>query len=160
MTDLGILKAAEAIPERLLIGQAQSIQVLADKIRQSFKCFRLLLQRYGQNLDALDPQLRNNAELLELCEVYESSWVQGRDQLLDEQKREELICFCLSIEHMSHKYPEFKEQVESCDAEIFLSIPSILILQSLQHCDSGKSHKSLCCRFCDTLEGNLSKMTS
>ena len=32
LTDLGILTAAEKIPDRLLIGQCNSIQVLAEKI--------------------------------------------------------------------------------------------------------------------------------
>ena len=43
LVDVGILRAAEEVPNDLLIGQAQSIQVLADKIRSSITCFRLLL---------------------------------------------------------------------------------------------------------------------
>jgi hypothetical protein len=63
LTDIQILSAAENIPKMLSQGQAQSIQVLADKIRQSFSCFRILLNKYQGNLDAVDPQLRNNSEL-------------------------------------------------------------------------------------------------
>ena len=79
MTDVRILQAAEEIPERLLVGQCQSIQLLADKIRQSYSCFRMLVRKYATALGSVDPQLRNNAELLELCEVYESSWLAGKD---------------------------------------------------------------------------------
>ena len=35
LVDVGILRAAEEVPNDLLVGQAQSIQVLADKIRSS-----------------------------------------------------------------------------------------------------------------------------
>ena len=55
LTDVAILQAAEMIPSLLLVGQAQSVQVLADKIRQCFNCFRVLIRKYSENIDALDP---------------------------------------------------------------------------------------------------------
>jgi hypothetical protein len=61
--------------------------VLADKIKQSLRCFRVLLRRYSENIDAVDPQLRNNKELTELVEIYENAWSLGKDQLLDETNR-------------------------------------------------------------------------
>lgn len=137
LTDLRILHAAEDIPRRLLVGQCQSIQVLADKIRQSYGCFRMLVRKYGQVLESVDPQLRNNPELLELCEVYEGSWLAGKDQLLDVERREELISFCLFIQAVSDEHPDFKEQVECCDAEIFVTIPSLLVLRALAPDESG-----------------------
>ena len=47
LTDISILRAAEQISEQLLVGQAQSVQALADKIRQSLRCFRVLLRKYS-----------------------------------------------------------------------------------------------------------------
>lgn len=131
LVDIAILQAAEEIPNQLLIGEAQSIQILADKIRQSFNCFRILLQKYAENIDSLDPQLRNNKELLELVEIYENAWSQGQSQLLDPSHRQQIIKFCLNIEGLSGRYGNFKEQVECSEAEIFLSIPSLMILKSL-----------------------------
>lgn len=93
LTDIKILQAAEQIPNELLLGQAQSVQVLADKIRSVVKCFRHLLRKYAQNLDAIDPQMKNNLELVEILEVYESSWSLGKDQLLDSCHRHQLIKF-------------------------------------------------------------------
>ena len=55
LTDLDILRAAENLANELLVGQAQSIQTLADKIRQSVRCFRALLRRFSENLDGVDP---------------------------------------------------------------------------------------------------------
>ena len=69
----------------------------------------MLVKKYGEVLESVDPQLRNNPELLELCEVYENSWLAGKDQLLDVERREELISFCLFIQAVSDEHPEFKE---------------------------------------------------
>ena len=55
LVDMGILAAAEKIPDRLLVGQCQSIQVLAEKISSSFQCFRLLMRRYSESIDSVDP---------------------------------------------------------------------------------------------------------
>jgi hypothetical protein len=80
LIDIGILQAAEEIQKDLCTpGQAHSIQVLADKIRQTVSCFRILLNKYSENLDSVDPQLKNNQELTELIELYESSWTLGKD---------------------------------------------------------------------------------
>lgn len=83
LTEISILRAAEEVPNDLLVGQAQSIQVLAEKIRSSIQCFRLLLQKYRGNMDAVDPQLKNNQELIQIVELYETSWAAGKEQLLD-----------------------------------------------------------------------------
>lgn len=89
--------------------EAHSIQILADKIRQSFSCFRILLNKYAQNLDAVDPQLKNNSELSQIIEVYENSWALGKDQLLDVQHRNQIIYFCLNIERLCRTFIQFKE---------------------------------------------------
>lgn len=109
LTDLAILKAAENLSNELLVGQAQSIQTLADKIRQSVRCFRALLRRYSENLDGVDPQLKNNKELVEVLEVYENSWSLGKEHLLDQAKKEQIIKFCMNIEKLCTQNPVFKE---------------------------------------------------
>lgn len=55
LTDIDILQAAEDISKTLKPGQADSVQALAEKIKQSFNCFRVLLRKYSENIDALDP---------------------------------------------------------------------------------------------------------
>jgi hypothetical protein len=98
-------------------------------------------------MDAVDPQLRNNKELVELVEIYESSWTLGKEQLLDTQVKDQLLQFCLNIERLGTQYPSFKEQVESFEADIFLSIPSLLVLRSVQHAKDSQHHRELCLRF-------------
>ena len=56
---------------------------------------------------------------------------------MDVERREELISFCLFIQAVSDQYPDFKEQVECCDAEIFVTIPSLLVLRALAKNESG-----------------------
>lgn len=85
-------------------------------------------------------------------EIYENAWSQGQEQLLDVGKREQIIKFCLNIEALSGKYPNFKEQVECSEAEIFLSIPSLMILKSLQNDKESHVHQQLCRRFCPSLD--------
>ena len=76
------------------------------------RCFRVLLRKYSESIDALDPQLKNNKELCEIIEIYESSWTLGREQLLDKAKKEQIIKFSDNIERLCKRYPNFKEQVE------------------------------------------------
>ena len=110
-------------------------------------------------MDAVDPQLRNNSELVEVCELYESSWLAGKDQLLDSERLDELIYFVENMERLGSEHSDFKEQLECCDAEIFLSIPSLLILKSLQgSLEVHKAHNRLVLRFCDSLSPKLSQL--
>jgi len=39
----------------------------------------VLLRKYDENIDALDPQLKNNSELVELIEIYENAWTLGKE---------------------------------------------------------------------------------
>jgi len=127
LTDISILRAAENLSRDLKKGQAQALRILAEKIRQSLRCFRVLLRRYSGNIDALDPQLKNNKELLEVVEVYEDSWALGKDQLLNPEYRSQLTTTCLSIEELCRTNDKFKEHVSSFEADIFLSIPSLVV---------------------------------
>ena len=112
----------------------------------------MLLRKYSQNINAVDPQLKNNKELVELIEIYESSWTLGKDQLLNKQVKDQLIKFCLNMERLGHKYAQFKEQIECFEADIFLSIPSLLVLRSIQNAKDSHEHKQLCLRFCPDFE--------
>lgn len=152
LTDIEILKAAENVSNELKPGQAQAIQVLADKIRQSLRCFRVLLRRFAENTDAVDPQLRNNKELLEIVEVYENSWALGKDQLLNQVYKSQLISFCLRIEQLCKNNETFNVQVDSFEADIFLSIPSLVVLWSVSNSKDSSIFRQLCTRFCDEID--------
>ena len=96
----------------------------------------LFLERYAENVEVVDPQLRNNPELVHLVARFEKAWCLGRTHLVPKDEREQLISFSQLIEGTSEKYPQFREQVECSDAEIFLTIPNLLVLKS--SLDTGK----------------------
>ena len=110
-----------------------------------------MLRRYSENIDAVDPQLKNNKELLEIVEVYENSWSLGKKQLLDPVNKAQLLGLCLRIEQLCDKNQTFKEQIESFEAEIFLSIPSLVVLWSVSHSKDSSTFRKLCSRFCNDI---------
>ena len=116
-----------------------------------FKCFRHLIRKYALNIDAVDPQMKNNRELAELLEVYENSWSLGRDQILDSCHRHQLIKFADYMQDLSKRFPTFKEQLEGCDAEIFLSIPSLIVLRAISNSKDSHYFSSLANRFSSDL---------
>lgn len=57
---------AEGILRRVSREQSRGVRQLAEAIRSSFQKIRTLLIKYGENIEVVDPQLRNNAELVEV----------------------------------------------------------------------------------------------
>lgn len=96
-----------------------------------------MLREYSDNPDIIDPHLKNNPDLSKLLLDYEQSWEKGNRYFLDESKKEQLINLSHMIETTQDKYPEFKEMVECSDPELFLILPSLIILKSLEGEDKG-----------------------
>jgi len=86
--------------------------------------------------------LKNNNELVEILVEFENSWSQGLTYFLDTKKMNQLLHFSQVIEATAEKHKGFAEQLEQRDAEIFLVIPSLLILKSLENDD-----KDICASF-------------
>lgn len=59
-----VLVAAEQVLMRVTENQALSVRMLAEKIRNSWENVREVLKFFGENFEMVDPQLRNNAELV------------------------------------------------------------------------------------------------
>ena len=75
----------------------------------------------------------------------ERSWTLGKEHLLDPVKLGQLTAFSQIIESISTKYKAFAEQIECRESDIFLVIPCLLLLHSLD--EEGVSCKSICKRF-------------
>jgi len=73
-------------------------------------------------------------------EIYENSWSQGKEHLQDSCNRDQLINFCLNLDNLTQQYPFFKEQIDSSEAEIFLSIPSLIVLRGVGNEHDSHSH--------------------
>jgi hypothetical protein len=65
-----------------------------------------------------------------------------------------VIHFSQILEATSDKYPIFKEQLDSWDAEIFISVPCLIILHSL---DEENGDKGICKYFYPPMYGIIEK---
>lgn len=94
----------------------------------------------------VDPQLKNNGDLVEALVEYEKSWEKGANYFCDVEKKRYLLHFSGAIEGMAEKHSKFKNMIEFLDSDIFIVVPSLLILKSLD-----KDDKNLCKYFLPNL---------
>lgn len=81
-----ILQAAEGIYRRISPAQSKAVRNLAERIKKSLQDFRVILRKYDQNIEKVDPQLKNNVELVEVLVEFENSWSQGLTYFMDSKK--------------------------------------------------------------------------
>ena len=136
--DLGveILMAAEDVLLRITQCESQNLRRLARRIIDSYQMLRELFKKYNENIEIVDPQLRNNPDLVEALMEYEKNWEKGKIYLLNSRRCDQLIFFTNVIEGLCEKYAAFKESLECCDAEIFVQIPSIMLLKKVEKEDN------------------------
>ena len=139
---IDILKAAEVLIRRMST-PTTCIRNLAERIKQAFIGIRMLLKKYSQNIEIVDPQLKNNPELVEALVKFETSWERGKIYFLNSKKCNQLVFLSNLIESTSSKYQVFKEQLECSDSELFVSIPALMIIKALEEQDRG-----ICKSFC------------
>lgn len=85
------------------------MRVLAEKIKKTFLDFRNLLKKYELNIEVVDPQLKNNVELVEILVEFENTWTQGLTYFMDPKKCHQLIHFSSVIEATAEKHKAFAE---------------------------------------------------
>ena len=105
--------------------------MLADKIRENFNKFRELFRKYEKNIEMVDPQLKNNQDLVEILSEYEACWEKGKNYFLEPKKCIYLVHFSHIIEATAEKYRSFQDDIECRDASIFVNIPCLMILKLL-----------------------------
>ena len=59
---------------------------MADDIRKSFATLRTLFRKYGENIEGVDPQLKNNPDLVTAMGDFETSWEKGKTYFLTPKK--------------------------------------------------------------------------
>lgn len=143
--DLGIdiLVRSEHLIRKVSATQSKAVRCLAEKIKKSFKDLRDLFKKYQQNIEVVDPQLRNNPDLVDALYAFENSWEKGHAYFIDAKKWNQLLHFSQVLEAIKEKHQKFTEQCDERDADIFVSIPCILILIGIDDEDKG-----LCAQFC------------
>lgn len=88
-------------------------------------------------------------ELVDILVEFENSWSQGLTYFLDSKKLSQLLHFSQVIEATAEKHKQFADQLEQRDAEIFLNLPGLLILKSLENDD-----KEICSIFYPDMDDN------
>lgn len=132
-----ILIAAEGISRRISNLQSRAVRKLAEEIKKTFNDIRVLLRKYQENIELVDPQLKNNPELVEVLTRFEKSWGKGKEFLLGGKICTMLLYFSQLIEGVSEKYKDIQESIEAADTEIFLAFPCLMVLNSLDGDDKG-----------------------
>ena len=85
----------------------------------------------------VDPQLRNNPELVLALQEYEGSWERGKRYLVEEKKESQVVALSTIIDAASEKHPHFKGLIDDADPSIFWLIPRLVVLRSLEGEDEG-----------------------
>ena len=67
---------------------SKAVKELADRVKTSFNAYRVLMQKYQKNIEIVDPQLKNNAELVEVLTLFEDSWGLAANQIGSEERIE------------------------------------------------------------------------
>ena len=98
---------------------------------------RNLFRKYEENIEGVDPQLKNNADLVAALVEFETSWEKGKNYFVNTQKCGQLLHFTSILEATGEKYKSFQEQIDDRDTMIFVTIPALLILKNLDEDDKG-----------------------
>lgn len=134
---LNILTVAEAVIRKVSVNNSKSIRNIAEGVKTTFNKFRKMLEKYSENIETVDPQLKNNPELVENLFNLETAWDKAKEFLLSQENYSRLIFFSQLIEIICEKYKELTELIETRDPSIFVSVPGLLILKSLENEDQG-----------------------
>jgi vacuolar-type H+-ATPase subunit I/STV1 len=84
--------------------QSTAVKHIAEKIKQTYVTFRILIRKYNENVEVVDPQLKNNSELVEVLSEFEKAWTLGKEHLLDATKFHHLVILSKEIEATAIKH--------------------------------------------------------
>ena len=134
-----ILLKAESVLLTISDGKSKGMRNLALSIKQSLIDMRNLFKKYELNIESIDPQLRNNADLAAKLYDFEATWEKGKEYLLNPQKYSQLLFFSEMIEIVCEKYSHFSisELIDNSDPSIFVTLPCILLLKAIDKEDKG-----------------------
>jgi hypothetical protein len=103
----------------------------------------MLLRKYSENIEVVDPMLRNNKELSDIVGDIEKAWSLAKDHMLEDEKLMHLQVLSNAIENSCSKYKQFREMVENCESDIFMTIPFLAVLRGL----INEEENGVCKRF-------------
>lgn len=66
------------------------------------------MRKYSHNIEIVDPQLKNNSDLVETLQLFENSWEKGKEYFLNPKHCQQIIHFSSVIEGTMEKHETFK----------------------------------------------------
>ena len=120
-----------------------AVKKISEQVKNTFHLFRMLMRKYAENIEVVDPMLRNNKDLSDVVGDLEKAWSLAKDHMLEEEKLTHLSQLSNAIENSAEKYKQFGEMVETCDSDIFMTIPCLAILRGL----INEEENGICKRF-------------
>lgn len=82
-------------------------------------------------VEEVDPQMRNNRKLTELLVEFENAWVMGTEHLLNIKNRQHIALLSEMLNKVGQRYPELTCMIETCDAQMFLTVPALVVLYQM-----------------------------
>lgn len=146
-----LLKAEAAIG---MPGASQAVKKLGEQVKNTFHLFRMLIRKYGENIEVVDPMLRNNQELADVMGDLERAWALAKDQMVEEERLNHLQAMSSYIESSAGKYKAFGEMIEACDSDMFIAVPCLPILKCLTAVNDNSEETGgtgICKRFLPTM---------
>ena len=131
--------------EELLAGSkaTKAVRKISEQVKHTFQLFRMLLRKYADNIEVVDPMLRNNKELGDIVGDLEKAWALAKDHMLEDEKLTHLMQLSSAIESACGRYKQFAEMVETCDSDIFMTVPCLAVLRGLVN----EEESGICRRF-------------
>lgn len=119
-----------AIARQSSRSECSAVRILCQKAEESY----LALQNYAKTakLDFVDPQLRNNSDLTSCLSQFEEAYILVREHLSTTNALKHLSTFSSLINKMAMRYPEFQSMIDSCDTQLFLTIPALVVLYDME----------------------------
>lgn len=86
---LEVLMKAEKLAAKAT--STAAVKKISEQVKHTFHLFRMLLRKYAENIEVVDPMLRNNKELTDVVGDLEKAWSLAKDHMLEDEKLNHLM---------------------------------------------------------------------
>lgn len=117
------------VPTMVLSGSTTLL--LAEDVMKPFDALRAYFRQVPKFMEHVDPQLCNNAGLVDRLVDWEESWEVGSKYLRRSQLLNALSDMVAELRAVQDMLPSFRQMCENCDVEVFLCLPRLILLRFL-----------------------------
>ena len=81
-----LVRCDEVLSSNDSSNQSLAVRKMAEQVKSTFQVFRMLIRKYGENIEVVDPMLRNNQELADVMNDLEKAWSLTKDQIMETER--------------------------------------------------------------------------